>query len=544
MQRVPNYQSYTNIQRNILTADNENLKYIPLGADYKDHDENFQKDLDEQYIAKRSEDIKDFERAFRLRQWLDSWLETLNIGLDQPTLRRYVLTLNDIETILRRRPKELDMLRDTGPPLNESTVAVARLFCEVFKTVFGLGIEKVVWPKDLLKEELENAKKEILSSPELPSNYLPSRVGTYVELTCLICGIVDCPTHGTHPTFPLSSLTPLTNSIIGEFDSASDPDDDIPVRQRNKEHESLKQHQHRDTALPYRDTLRRYLSQKTTRTERPILEKAPCSDECHMSYKWTEAESEPLGQAILDSIREMMIIHTDKKYQSCQIAFGLALPCWKVYAEIDHIHMDDSELLSPPPMNARARRPEWYDNKKKTLKGDWSDLTNAHLHQMRKKTLACQHNGPCGARCPCTENNILCERYCGCGDDCPRKFTGCSCSSTGINCVADSCICVAMNRECGPECVPCGAVERINPANKYADGLFVSGCQNIYLQRGVFKKLVMGESQLEGVGFGLYVIEDVKKGEFLSEYAGEVSLYVHVYRSPLTYFQADLRPRS
>ncbi len=95
------------------------------------------------------------------------------------------------------------MLRDTGPALTESTIAVATLFCEAFKTVFGLGIEKVVWPKDLLKEELENAKKEIRSSPELPSNYIPSRVGTYVELTCLICGLVDCPTHGTHPLIPL-----------------------------------------------------------------------------------------------------------------------------------------------------------------------------------------------------------------------------------------------------------------------------------------------------------------------------------------------------
>ncbi len=35
--------------------------------------------------------------------------------------------------------------------------------------------------------------------------------------------------------------------------------------------------------------------------------------------------------------------------------------------------------------------------------------------------------------------------------------------------------------------------------------------------------MIIGESQLEGVGFGLYIIEDVKKGEFLSEYAGEVA---------------------
>lgn len=79
-----------------------------------------------------------------------------------------------------------------------------------------------------------------------------------------------------------------------------------------------------------------------------------------------------------------------------------------------------------------------------------------------------------------------------------------------------------MNRECGPQCGTCGAIDRINPAKRYNDDLFKTGCQNIVLQRGVAKKLVMGESQLEGVGFGLYVVEPVQKGDYLSEYAGEV----------------------
>jgi hypothetical protein len=79
-----------------------------------------------------------------------------------------------------------------------------------------------------------------------------------------------------------------------------------------------------------------------------------------------------------------------------------------------------------------------------------------------------------------------------------------------------------MNRECGPQCGTCGAIDRINPAKRHNDDLFRTGCQNIVLQRGVAKKLVMGESQLEGVGFGLYVVEPVQKGDYLSEYAGEV----------------------
>jgi histone-lysine N-methyltransferase EZH2 len=80
-----------------------------------------------------------------------------------------------------------------------------------------------------------------------------------------------------------------------------------------------------------------------------------------------------------------------------------------------------------------------------------------------------------------------------------------------------------MNRECGPQCTSCGAIPRIDPKNKNNDDLFTRGCQNIALQRGVNRKLLMGESQLEGVGFGLYLGEPVKKGDYIGDYAGEVS---------------------
>lgn len=33
---------------------------------------------------------------------------------------------------------------------------------------------------------------------------------------------------------------------------------------------------------------------------------------------------------------------------------------------------------------------------------------------------------------------------------------------------------------------------------------------------------MIGESQLDGVGFGLYLGEPVHKGDYLGEYAGEV----------------------
>jgi SET domain-containing protein len=79
-----------------------------------------------------------------------------------------------------------------------------------------------------------------------------------------------------------------------------------------------------------------------------------------------------------------------------------------------------------------------------------------------------------------------------------------------------------MNRECGPQCEHCGAEARINPANKNNDDkFFATGCQNVFLQRGVSRRLVIGESQL--VGFGAYAAEPIRKGESFAEYVGEVS---------------------
>lgn len=82
-----------------------------------------------------------------------------------------------------------------------------------------------------------------------------------------------------------------------------------------------------------------------------------------------------------------------------------------------------------------------------------------------------------------------------------------------------------MNRECGKHCVKCGAVERLDPLNKYNETLFATSCQNVAISRGVSKQLILGESQLEGTGFGLYAAEPIRKSEFVSEYGGEVRMH-------------------
>lgn len=109
---------------------------------------------------------------------------------------------------------------------------------------------------------------------------------------------------------------------------------------------------------------------------------------------------------------------------------------------------------------------------------------------------------------------------CSCSDDCPRRFTGCSCRANGRCCERDSCICIQLNRECGPHC-DCGALERLNPANRYNEDLFAKGCQNVVLQRGVPRATIAGTSQI--AGHGLYAGEFMPKNSYIDEYVGEVS---------------------
>lgn len=80
-----------------------------------------------------------------------------------------------------------------------------------------------------------------------------------------------------------------------------------------------------------------------------------------------------------------------------------------------------------------------------------------------------------------------------------------------------------LNRECDPQlCGSCGAFERADPANADDYWLHSTGCQNCDLQRGRHKTVLLGQSQLEGVGYGLFTAEDIAQDEFIVEYVGEL----------------------
>lgn len=147
----------------------------------------------------------------------------------------------------------------------------------------------------------------------------------------------------------------------------------------------------------------------------------------------------------------------------------------------------------------------------------------------REPFLPCDHLGPCSNNtgCSCYAEGVHCEKSCGCFDGCTRKFQGCRCHSRGRPCRTDRCDCRRLNRECDPDiCTTCGSDEVLDLLNRHDEEIVAGKCENVYIQRGVPKRTLLAPSKLMAdggkSGWGLYMGEECKKGDFIGEYRGEI----------------------
>ena len=89
--------------------------------------------------------------------------------------------------------------------------------------------------------------------------------------------------------------------------------------------------------------------------------------------------------------------------------------------------------------------------------------------------------------------------------------------SNGNNILA--CPCLVARRECDPDiCKSCGA-ENLTPVEPVL-GSEEKICQNVKIQQGQRKHLLLAPSDV--AGWGIYLKESVAKGDFISEYCGEL----------------------
>jgi len=389
--RVPKYNSHTNVMRNILTSDDEKLKFHPyLGGFLAQGAANkVMKELEDAYGAKHLESGRDLERASDVRSYLDTWLKELQIGFDQHQLTHYILKHDeDIEDPrLKNKPwNRTTILKSFGEPLSQKIEKSAALFWEAFQNVFGFSLHDVVLPSELIRELLESARNSSSRTPEKPSCAQADRLGTYTNLTCMLCGAIDCATHGEYQ-----------QSTADRVDNESDEDDE-ELGEREPEYIYERQRVY----LEYDGMLRKHNLRKLNKP--PDLEnegrfkRTPCSDDCylHLELSGVDDSTAELTQSEVDIISQMATSLTSSTRRPCNIAFTIGKPCWRVCNLIASYETPESDALKDVETpKGRPKGPNWYDNKRRVLKGDWQDFTNVHLHQERAQANPVSHSKAC-----------------------------------------------------------------------------------------------------------------------------------------------------
>ncbi|KAL3958850.1 hypothetical protein ACCO45_007012 [Purpureocillium lilacinum] len=504
-ERVPSYRfHHVGIKKNVLTP-NTMLTFVPHLRDLETSEENkynlWLKELEEIDLKSgfkpmnregKQAHANHMERAATVSLYLETWLERLAIpGCNKSALISYMATTEPDHTITPQQKTDILRSHREADNTTPETNRAAQLFTDAFRRAFDerLPDSKHVDLRTVL--QLDESVDSIMESKPTAKDGAGTQnddetaqmdedelaefnLATYCILGCLICFSHACD-HGEYDNknlkrnFSISSCSGWKSWHPGHCYSSSLP---------------------------------------------------PC--DCDKGREWTQNE-----KVLLRSLYTTATNSTFDGDPICLAAAFLNRCCANVHDEFKRIGISLPQAELPEP--TRVKNLSWYDRHRKVLLGDWQDHTLTHEHQRRETLEPCSHDGPCRAgSCTCVDADILCDKFCGCSvETCEYKFTGCACHSLGKTCQQRQkekpCICVQLNRECDPElCGSCGALERADPANAQDERLHSSGCQNCDLQRGAGKTLALGQSQLEGVGYGLFTAEDITQDEFIIEYVGEL----------------------
>jgi len=533
---VPKYRfHHVEVRKNILTP-NTMLNFVPHLRDVEpnskeekaynkwlielenlDSQSGFKTKDRHERVARRGRD----EYAKTLSLYLDRWLKKLNIeGCTTSTLISFMASHSRSDDAITPQQKSdlLDMYAETT--ISPQATRAAAMFTEAFDRVFN--DEKNAKPvnlRDILMldksvetiVDIKRAKETPTSQKHQQLDLLPrieEQVGTYAALGCLICFSHDCE-HGDlnaenqRGAFCLDLTGGLGLTLKEKWISQL---------------EAARKAQNGNGAL-----------------NKPAH--SACKNQCYRSYDvgnhahpvdpWSDAEVSVLEQTFA------ALGHSPAVKAQCFVAAVLGRKCWDVYRKLKELdlRLPDIDIPGEKP---KVKPVSWYDRKKKQLIGDWENNTNTHEHAIREMIEPCHHQGPCvkdgrgDRRCPCAESGLLCERFCHCtAEECAIKFTGCACRSAGKTCLQKQkemkpCICIQLNRECDPVLCGCGARERADPENAHDEHLHSHGCQNVSLQRGAAKTVLLGKSQIPECGYGLFTAEDIAQDEFVIEYTGEL----------------------
>lgn len=367
------------MERNILTADDDTLRYMPyLGEDHSTQGKRILKrtkeDLETAFAGKVPKDSRELERQILIRGYLDSWLEELQLGITVNGLTHYILVEDNWDIDMKLRDIQTLKTVDDCP----ETWDICKRFAEAFQEVFRYRLKDVILGERRVKELVESAKgireEAKKAQASVSKDAMAERLSTFTDWTCLICGALYCQTHGDW------------HDEIIEHSEDSESDVDQPQRPKYLPI-------HRQLVMGYNDILRKHntrIANSIPDEETTLPFTQPCSKQC---YRLIDPETQgkyglsPVQRAGIES---MVVSLRSPVKRSCTIAFALNLPCWQVDIYIRSLE----PRKDSPPNIIKTKKPDWYDNKKKTLKDHWQDHTDAHLHQRRVQAQAVRHALP------------------------------------------------------------------------------------------------------------------------------------------------------
>ncbi len=215
-------------------------------------------------------------------------------------------------------------------------------------------------------------------------------------------------------------------------------------------------------------------------------------------------------------------------------ALGVSTNAVQSFVTTNKIEFRDPQYVTPKLLKRKRDRVQCYQSMR-NYKPEY--LNNIQSTLIHPAFIPCDHDGPCDqSNCSCIQNAFFCTKHCGWGSLSSNFFRGCACQAG--QCRSSSCACFAAQRECDPDlCTSCGACTD-QPNKPAGDG---QRCRNdnISMKRGV--RLLVGESNVEGAGLGLFTLNSLSKGDFIDEYTGEIISQEEAERRGVVYDRQNMR---
>ncbi|KAI9773030.1 MAG: hypothetical protein M1839_002231 [Geoglossum umbratile] len=500
---VPKYNSYTSLRRNVLAEDDDKLKYFPYFGD-DINDEGALQELYSDWTKKLPTVHQRTELAATLADTADKFMD--ETGLSYYDALHYLIgnievvspqaiSREEKEEARRERkvaalyqdfelePAKQKLYLDSIPPLTPAGLAIAPAVCKIWKDITTISLWDVIKNGKGEYSEKQGQKPPKISDQDEASAYYS--VGTVHSLKCLACFTHECPAH--HHVFGYLGVDNEENPIHPLIDNSTNPF-------RNDE---------------------------------------ACSNLCFLKGEVSlDPARKPWSIDQLALLKSSLKIWGNFERAGCLMALVIDRPCAEIHmmissekaSSLEAAPMGIPETSSVDSGTQPPKETVTGEKRKRPVKLlDRDDIGNTSLHAERTNFEPCNHTGSCNERrCDCVENEVVCEKTCRCPPECPRRWRGCSCSKGGAKvCSSDKCECLKMSRECDPDlCGTCGAIEILDPVNRHNDELCLRKCANVSLQRDRPKRTLVGASKL--AGYGLFMGEPTKAGEFLGEYKGEL----------------------